>query len=235
MAIIPVGPPRNVQAVSLVVSNCQTYLRELVVTGTPTVMPTEPPPAAPTNVSASFSVSTATVTWTHAFHVDGYAILRSTNGEPYVTAGSTNGQVEFDGAWTDAQVQPDTSYTYEVIAIGSADSPPSAPSPALVTPSFGATATLFPNTFWQGTPTLSENVPLIDYSGGAYAPLFPLTGAFSASNFSTFIEGKITTDLAPPGRSRSTQPPSHWGARSPLAAVRSRSALRTCSSPLEIT
>lgn len=195
MAIVnsAAGQPlaQNIKAAEIVVMDCRTYLREMVVTGTSSGTAQSGPPAAPTNVSAAFSVSSASVTWNASANASGYTILRSSGG-PYAAVGSVFGQTSF----IDSHVQPSSSYTYEVIASGNGDSAPSNPAPGMATPAFGATGYIFQNQFWQGSPTVTENLPQIDYSGGGYSPAFPLTASMNPNAFSAFIDGKIKTDLS---------------------------------------
>jgi hypothetical protein len=198
MAIVSTVPgqpiAQNIQAVKLLVLDGTTFFREFVVTGAPSASaPTVP--TAPGGVSASFAVPTVDVSWNPVTGAAGYTVLRSTtmNGT-YTAVGSVVGQTSF----VDNTVQPNSTYFYEVTASGKGDSSPSAPSAAVSITNFGASAYVFSSQSWQGTLSITENLPQINYSGGDDASTFPLTSGFNATSFSVLVEGKVTTDLAGP-------------------------------------
>ena len=186
---------QHIRAVEFLVLDASSFFRELVVTGTPSAAGLPPPPSPPNAVAAIFSAGSNTISWTAAPQAVGYTVLRSISGAGnYAPVGSVVGQPFF----IDDGVEPNTGYTYEVTASGNGDSATSNPSAAITTPDFGATAYIYQRQWWQGSPTITENVPQIDYSGFDYSSQFPLVPGFDANSFSAFIEGKITTDLAGP-------------------------------------
>jgi len=196
MAIVnsTAGQPlaQNIQAVKLLVEDSTTFFREFVVTGTPTAtLPTAP--SAPSAVTANTASAGSTVLWAGSTNAIGYTVLRSgTVNGTYLPVGSVVGPTSF----IDATAQPNSTYYYEVTASGNGDSAPSNPSSAATTANFGATAYLFQSELWQGTPGIVENFPQINYFGGQQASSFPVAQGFNANNFSAFVDGKITTDLA---------------------------------------
>jgi hypothetical protein len=196
MAIVndAAGQPlaQNVQAVQLLVLDASSFFREFVVTGTPSGgLPVAP--AAPTSVATNFSGGAVAVSWNASAGAVGYSVMRSTSsGGPFLAVGSVVGATTF----VDSTVQPNSTYFYEVAAAGNGDSSRSSPSSALATPSFGATAYLFPSQFWQGAPAITEILPQIDYSGYDFSSQFPVAPSFNTNSFSAFVQGKITTTSA---------------------------------------
>ena len=184
---------RNISAVELLVQDPTTFLREFVVTGTPSASLPSGPPSAPSVVAASTAGAGSNVVWTPSTGAVGYTIFRSpASGGPYLPVGSVVNQTSF----VDGTAQPNTTYYYEVNASGNGDSGPSSPSSPATTTNFGATAYFFGSQLWQGTPAIVENLPEINYRGGQQASSFPFIQGFNADSFSTFIDGKIVTDLA---------------------------------------
>jgi hypothetical protein len=195
IANVMAGQPlaQHIQAVKFSVLDSSSFFRELVVTGTASASGLSSAPPTPTAVAAAYGSGNANVSWAASAGAVGYTIMRSTtvNGT-YTSVGSVVGQTSF----VDGTIQPNTTYYYEVAASGKGDSAASNPSAALATPNFGATAYIFQNQLWQGAPTITENVPQINYSGAEHSSQFPLMPGFVAGAFSAFIQGKVTTDLA---------------------------------------
>ena len=196
MAIVSSGSgpiATNIKAIKFVASNDQTWFRELVVSGTASAS-LPPPIAPPTNVVASISTGgSPTVTWNTSAGAVGYTVARSsTSNGTYTTVGSVTDQTSF----TDFSALPNSTYYYEVFASGNGDSALSAPSNAVTTSNTGPTAWLFQNQLWQGAPAITERLAWINYNGVAATTTFPVAPGFNANAFSTFIEGKVTTDLA---------------------------------------
>ncbi|HSZ55077.1 MAG TPA: PA14 domain-containing protein, partial [Tepidisphaeraceae bacterium] len=185
---------QNIQAVELVAPDPTTFLREFVVTGTPSASAPPAAPLPPGVVAADTLPAGSTVVWSASANAIGYTVMRSTSSSgPYAAVGSVVGQTSF----VDSTAQPNTTYYYEVMASGAGgDSGPSSPSPAAVTTNFGATAYIYSRQLWQGTPAIVENLPQINYRGGQESSAFPFQQGFNAETFSAFIEGKVTTDLA---------------------------------------
>ncbi|HEX4797024.1 MAG TPA: SdrD B-like domain-containing protein [Humisphaera sp.] len=182
----------NIQAVEFLVLDPSTWIRELVVTGTPSVSaPPATGPTQPSGVAAGAGPNGTTVTWNASDNAAGYTVLRSTTGTAgtFAVIGSVVGTTSF----IDGTAQRGTSYFYQVTASGTGDSIASATS-ASFTPVNGLTANVFTGQSWGGAVNFSESIPQPNYQGGPNALLFPLGHALNANAFSVMITGKITTD-----------------------------------------
>ena len=184
---------QHIQAVDFEILDPTSFYRELVVTGTPSSAGLSSPPAVPTNVSANVAAGPPVISWDASARAVGYSILRSTTVDgAYTAVGSVVNQTSF----VDATALPSTTYFYEVVASGNGDSAAAVPSAAATTTGFGAAAYFYQGQLWQGTPGITENLPLINYNGSDGSNEFPLQVGFDPQQFSVFIEGKIHTDLA---------------------------------------
>ena len=127
----------NIQAVELSVLNPQTFFREFVVTGTPSIATAPAATTSPTNANVTFSAATGnTISWTPGSGTNtGYTIQRAASASgPFSDLGSVVDQASF----VDAGVAPNTAYFYRIIASGNGDSSPAIAS--ITTPNYGPPA-----------------------------------------------------------------------------------------------